>query len=199
MRLVVSDTSSFVGEAFGPADNEGNPDPAFEGGGFVVAEGSAFEIGPAVCHVGNDVALPGANLFLGVNRAVAVIATVVGKEDDEGVVSDLFVIEELENASDIGIEVGNDGGIALHTERFVFASGFGKFLPASDLGHGRGVAIAVVDEAQFAKSGNAFFAEDGPTFVEGSVVFFDEITGNVERGVGCVEGEVGEEGLVGFE
>lgn len=133
------------------------------------------------------------------NGSVAEVAAVVGEEDDDGIVGDLFFIEELEDASDVGIEVVNDGGVALHTEGFVFAGDFGEFFPAPDVGHGRSILIAVVDEAELAESGDALFAKDGPTFVKGAVVFFDELAGNVERSMWCVEGEVGEEGLVGFE
>lgn len=77
--------------------------------------------------------MPGLDFLFGVNGAVAEVATVVGKEYDEGVIGDLFVVEELQDAPDIGVEVVDDGSIGLHAKGFVLAGGFGKFFPTAVL------------------------------------------------------------------
>lgn len=193
------DGSGFVSQSFWPSDDEGDANAAFEGGGFIVAEGSAFQVGPTIAHVGDVVTIPGADFFLGVNGSVSKVAAVVGEKDHEGVAGDFFVVEELQDASDVGIEVVDDRGVTLHAEGFVFSGGFREFVPAPDIGHGRGVAIAFIDEADFAEPGDSFFSKNRPAVVEGSVVFFYEVARDIEWSVRSIEGEKGEEGFPGGE
>jgi len=134
-----------------------------------------------------------------VNGAVAEVATVVGKEYDEGVIGDLFVVEELQDAPDVGVKVVDDGSIGLHAQGFVLAGGFGKFFPTANIGHWRGVAVTIINEAELAEFSDALFSEDAPSLIELAVVFFDKVLRDIERSVGRVEGKVGEERFPGFE
>ena len=57
--------------------------------------------------------MPGLDFLCGVNGAVAEVATVVGKEYDEGVIGDLFVVEELQDSPDGVVMWGDYGSILL--------------------------------------------------------------------------------------
>lgn len=119
------------GDALWPVGDEWSGDASFVGPGFVFAEGSVGGGGPTGAEA--EVSFGGAH---GGFWIVAVAAdhdlgagSIVGEEDDEGVVEAVGLFEVLDDSSDLLIHAVDHGGVDGHFAGLEGLLGFGEGVP----------------------------------------------------------------------
>ena len=169
------------GDLAGPADEAERADAAFVHGAFAGAE----RAGAAGTGVG------------GIGDAV-VFGAVVAGEEEEGVLGELEFVEAVEQAADLGVEVGEGGAEDLHLAAEVFGAGEVVFHPGAVAGLVGGGGEVGINSELLGGGLEQGVGEEGPGVdVEGLVaVGADEGEGFVDDELGGAGAEVGLGGFV---
>lgn len=183
-------------EGFRGVDDEGGGDAAFVLILFVEAEGGVAGVGPADVVGPVRFGVPGIEFL--VPGAFEGAGSVVGAEEEEGVVPLFGFLEMGDEAADVLVEDVNHSGVNLHAAGFPFFVLGGEGIPGGDVVGAGGEFPFLRKELAGALFLVALFAEDIPAGVVAALVFGDGPPGSLEGVVGGVEGEVEEEGRSRF-
>ena len=183
--------------ASGPVENTRGADSTFELILFIEAKGGVAGPGPAGGVGEGNVSVGGFNIEEGF-FAVVWAGTVVGDEEDEGVVELLVLFEVANKAADFLINAIDHRGEGNHTVDFVSLLPRDELVPSTNV-RGTWAGFEVFwENAEFLLFRDAGVSNFIPAGIVTAFVFSVVFGESVERGVGGIEGEVKIEGVVGL-
>lgn len=162
---------------------------------FIETERGVSDRGPADVVAPVGLGIPG--LFFFAAGAVEGAGTVVGAEEDGGVLVEARCFKMGDEAADVLIKDVDHGGVDFHAVFFPLFLFGSERVPGGDVGGAGGELPFGGEEAGRDLFFVATFPEDVPAFAIFAVVFFDGGFGGLERVVGGVVGAVEEEGFWG--
>lgn len=190
-----------IGDLVAPCGDERGGDAAFVDPGLKHAEGGIGGVGPGAAVAGEGVGGAGDGGFRGFFEATAdigafVTASVIGEEEDEGIIEAAGLLEGVEDAADALVHGIDHGGVNGHPEVPFLAFFLGQGIPGGDFGVAGGEGPAFVDEAGGGEPFVAFGAELVPSFHVLAAILLDVLGEGMEGPVGGGVGEIEGEGFV---
>ena len=124
--------------------------------------------------------------------AVVGAGTVVGEEEDQGVVEFAGLLEVGDQAAEFLVDAVDQCGVGGHAAGFPVADRRGQRVPGRDVVRARGGFDVLAEQVEFPLFGDPRVADLVPAGVIAAEVFFVVLLERLQRRVGCVEGEVEE-------